>query len=920
MVTAAGTLFGRYEIRSPLGAGGMGEVYLARDTRLDRLVALKLLTAEVTRYEDRLLRFEQEARAASALNHPNILTIYEIGQSDAGHFIVTEFIDGETLRQRMSRGKVGTAEALEIALQVSAALTAAHAAGIVHRDIKPENIMLRRDGYVKVLDFGLAKLAERGIVDSEAATRSPLKTDPKTVMGTVGYMSPEQARGLEVDARTDVWSLGVVLYETLAGRAPFEGPTGSDVIVSILDREPPPLARYSVDVPGEMEWIVKKALSKDREERYQTIKDFAVDLRRLKHELEFRAKLERSTPSGEGMMVTASGGQVYDTDRNSAARTGELGMATHTASSAEYLIGEIKRHKGGAALTLAAVAIVVAGIAFGLHSLLKRDMHYTPFQNMRISRLTNTGRANGAAISPDGKYVVHVVSEAGQQSLWVRQVATSSNVQIAPPAEVRYWGLTFSRDGNYVYYVVSENSTHATLYQVPVLGGAPKKLIEDVDSSITISPDGARLAFVREHPKTGERSLMIAKADGTAEQKLATRKLPSSFLEPAWSPDGKVIAASVKNHDAKGFYTGLVGVGVEDGTETPISTQRWLAVGRPAWLRDGSGLIMTAADQASRLSQVWHLSYPGGESRRITNDLNDYRGISITSDSSALVTIQKDQLSNIWTMTANGEASRANQITSGKYNGWAGFSWTPDGKIVYTSNASGNPDIWIMEADGTGQKQLTANAGANFYPSVSADGRYIVFISDRTDALLIWRMNIDGSNLKQLAGGKAYHPQCSPDSRWVVYESFDSGQWTLWKTPIDGGDPVQLTDKMSSSPAISPDGKLIAYYYADEQTAWQRKMAIMPFDGGPPVKVFDVPPSAGGVIKWTPDGRAMTYVDTRGGVSNVWSQPLDGGPPKQLTDFKADQIFFFDWSGDGKQLATSRGLVITDVVLIGDFK
>jgi serine/threonine protein kinase/Tol biopolymer transport system component len=920
MVTAAGTLLGRYEIRSSLGAGGMGEVYLAQDMRLNRPVALKLLTADLTRYEDRLRRFEQEARAASALNHPNILTIYEIGHADAGHFIATEFIDGQTLRERIARTEIRTIEALDIAIQVSAALAAAHAVGIVHRDIKPENIMVRRDGYVKVLDFGLVKLTERQAIDSEAPTISPVNTDPKAIMGTVNYMSPEQARGLEVDARTDIWSLGCVLYEMVAGRVPFEGATSSDMIVSILDREPLPLARYCADAQTELEWIIKKALCKDREERYQTIRDFSVDLRRLKQELEFRTKLERSSPSGDGASVTVSGGRTVSNGGEAAARTGELGTATHTASSAEYLIGEIKRHKGGAALTLAALAIVVAVSAFILHQAFWKDRHVMPFQNMRISRLTNTGRANGAAISPDGKYVVHVVSEAGQQSLWVRQVATSSNVQIVPPAEVQYSALTFSNDTNFVYYAMFDKSPPVSLYQVPTLGGAARKLIEGVDSPVTLSPDGKQLAFVREYPSQGERALIVANSDGSGERRLMTRKRPDYCFDPAWSPDGKTIALSTKTHDASGSFMNLVGVRVEDGAETPITTQRWMNIGRAAWLKDGSGLVMTAADQVSRLSQVWHLSYPNGEARRITNDVNEYRNVTITADSSALVTVQKDQLSNVWTLSANGEASRASQITSGKYNGWGGLSWTPDARIVYTSNASGNPDIWIMDADGTNQKQLTANASSNLYPSVSPDGRYVLFVSERTGTPTIWRMNIDGSNLKQLSDTKSYYPQVSLDSRWVVYNSFDSGKWTLWKMSIDGGNPVRLTDQTAEAPAISPDGKLIAYYYMDEQANWQHRIAVMPFEGGAPVKTFDIPQTAGWVLRWTANSRALTYVDTRGGISNVWSQPLDGGKPTQLTDFKADQIFFFDWSSDGKQLATSRGLVTTDVVLISDFK
>jgi serine/threonine protein kinase/Tfp pilus assembly protein PilF len=316
MTIAAGTKLGRYEIRSQLGAGGMGEVYLARDTRLERNVALKVLPTDVAADRHRMSRFEQEAKAASALNHPNILTIYEIDQANSTYFIATEFIDGETLRQRMKSTQLKLDEVLDVAAQIAAALSAAHAAGIIHRDIKPENLMLRRDGTVKVLDFGLAKLTEMpDSVDTEAPTS--FKTDPGAVMGTAMYMSPEQASGSALDARTDIFSLGVVVYELVAGRLPFEGSTSREMIASLLnEREPQPLARYSSEVPVELERIVSKALRKNRDERYQTIKDMLLDLKTLKQELEFERKLDRSiqpiSPAGAATSQRSSAGTTSE--------------------------------------------------------------------------------------------------------------------------------------------------------------------------------------------------------------------------------------------------------------------------------------------------------------------------------------------------------------------------------------------------------------------------------------------------------------------------------------------------------------------------------------------------------------------------------------------------------------------------------
>jgi eukaryotic-like serine/threonine-protein kinase len=368
MSIAAGTKLGRYEIRSKIGEGGMGEVYLAQDTKLDRKVALKILPAEVAAHPDRMKRFVQEAKTASALNHPNIITIHEIDETDSGHFIATEFIDGETLRERMRSTPMKLTVILDVAAQVASALSAAHAAGIVHRDIKPENVMLRRDGIVKVLDFGLAKLAERtspDLVDTEAATRANVKTEPGVVMGTVAYMSPEQVRGLEVDARTDVWSLGVVLYEMLAGQAPFAGETSSHIGVAILEKEPMPLVRYASQLPADLQRIVRKTLAKDRDDRYQSARDLLIDLKTLRRELDLQSEIERSLPPS------------VDTPPNTTqaapeTKTDSLSHATGIAepqptSSAQYVVTGIKRHKLKAIVALLIVVAAATSLWWYLH-------------------------------------------------------------------------------------------------------------------------------------------------------------------------------------------------------------------------------------------------------------------------------------------------------------------------------------------------------------------------------------------------------------------------------------------------------------------------------------------------------------------------------------------------------------------------
>jgi serine/threonine protein kinase/tetratricopeptide (TPR) repeat protein len=362
MTVVTGARFDRYEIISPLGAGGMGEVYLARDMRLERKVALKLLLDERTKDDQRVLRFEQEARAASALNHPNIITIYEIGDYGSTHFIATEFIEGLTLRKILAEGKMPVIAALDVAIQVASALSAAHEAGIIHRDIKPENVMLRRDGIVKVLDFGLAKLTEAGVGSGEwgmgsgertplPTPASPLITDPGTVMGTATYMAPEQARGWRVDARADIFSLGVVLYEMIAGRAPFDGPTPIDVMTQVLERDPRPLTSFSYGAPVELQRIVTKAMRKDREERYQTVKDLLLDLKSLKREL------EATTTLSYAATTETSGGSRVATAASTASPS-EL-MVVRAISSAEYIVGEIKRHKRGFLFALVALSLTI---------------------------------------------------------------------------------------------------------------------------------------------------------------------------------------------------------------------------------------------------------------------------------------------------------------------------------------------------------------------------------------------------------------------------------------------------------------------------------------------------------------------------------------------------------------------------------
>ena len=630
----------------------------------------------------------------------------------------------------------------------------------------------------------------------------------------------------------------------------------------------------------------------------------------------------RKVSSHESLFASASAQTV----EHPPSQTAEVGTTIHVTHAD---LEAVKRSRRNWVLALASV-IVISMLGYALYRLLDQDKPSPRFQSTNMVKLTTSGNVTSAAISPDGKYAAYAIDEAGKQGLWVRQIAIANNIRIVAPAEVDYRGLTFSPDGSYVYYVSYERSgisgnSRGRLYQVPVLGGSVREVKQDVDSPVSFSANGKQFAFVREIPEQGEEALIVASEDGSNERQLASRKFPehlSMNSAPVWSPDGKRIAYAVEGADAGGFYMKVVEVQVADRVEKIISPQRWLEIGEMAWLSDGSALIITAQSGDSSFVQVWHLSYPNGEARRITNDLSDYRGISLSANSTALLTVQRQTFTSIWVMPKG--AGQPAQITSGAGR-YFDLSWTPEGKILYASDASGNADIWEIEADGTNQKQLTAGAGRNYGPVASPDGRYILFHSNRSGIWQIWRMNADGSHPLPLTNSKeeSNWAQVSPDGRFVIYQHVGAGTLaTLWRVSINGGAPERLTNDLAMRPSISPDGKLVAYWQKEQTPNAPWRIAVVPFEGGAPAQLLDVPQSAANgnsVLHWSQDGSAVIYIDLRDGVTNLLSQPLTGGPPKPLTNFNKDQFYAFDLSRDGK-LILARGLRTNDAILINDAK
>jgi serine/threonine protein kinase/Tol biopolymer transport system component len=898
-----GQNLGSYKIMARLGVGGTAEVYLALDTRLGRTVALKTLHPDNARDESAMRRFRQEARAVSALNHPNIVTIHEIVQIDELYVIAQEFIEGETLRSRISKAPLTLIETIDVTSQVASALSAAHRAGIIHRDIKPENIMIRSDGYVKVLDFGLAKLARsEALFEDLSESARAMSTQPGTVMGTISYMSPEQARGLETDSRTDIWSLGVVLYEMIVGRAPFEGATATDVIVSILEREPAEPIQLQKR-PEKLLQVIAKCLAKEARERYQTIDELLAEIRSLKRQIEMEAQLEGARPSD----LTGV--------RDTTVRPGSTAVEAQDGQSVS-----VRRATISLFVVLSVLAGCLAVVRLSGHLMGQFDP-FRPASHLvtePISRLTTDGRVQYAALSPDGKYLACVIADSQNQGLIVRQVADTAYNQIIEPSAFRFRGLTFSPDSTDVYYVAGENNKKShRLYRVSILGGSPRRILDNVDSPVTFSPDRKQVGFVRDYQDRKESALVIAQIESGEERVLATRKEPNQFsiFGPAWSPDGKVIAISAHNADSDGTYMSVVEIKESDGSERSITSDRWSWIKQVAWLKDGDGLIISGKQNSSTPYRVYEIGYPAGPTENVTNDLSDYHGVSLTSDSVHLVSIEREDFPSIWVASAKDDFKKGVPVFRWRGRAYAGISWTPTGQIVYVSTETGTADIWIMDADGKNQKQLTIDAHTDYSPVATPDGRHIVFVSNRGGSFNLWRMDVDGGHLVRLTSGNGeYLPQCSPDG-WVVYTSF-SGDPGSWKVPLAGGDPVRVDIGDSIYGVVSPDGKSIVCRNESEQRGGEPRIAVFPFDRSSRQPTFFDLPISEVIVKWTPDGRALTYAASDDDLYNIWNKPIHGGAPKQVTDTSANEVLDFAWSSDGKRLAYILGTRLQNAVHI----
>jgi serine/threonine protein kinase/Tol biopolymer transport system component len=912
MSLTSGTRLGPYEIVAPIGAGGMGEVYRARDTRLDRDVALKVLPAASLGNEKAEARFVREARAIAGFNHPNICALFDVGRHDNQSFLVMELLEGETLHCRLARGPLEIAALVDHAINLSDALDAAHARGMLHRDLKPANLFLTSRNQIKILDFGLAKALEASSAGPNVTrtAEAPL-TGAEAALGTFGYMSPEQLRGETIDGRSDLFALGAVLYEMATGQRAFQGSTGAVVSAATLTTQPAAPRTIRPDLPVKLEEVILKALEKDRDVRCQTAAELRADLKRL-----------RRDPAATTPMPGAAASLAPGTPAPEKTRPGP--PSSPASSDSQIIIGLMQRHR--LALVLASVALAGA-IAAGVWLSNRGTPTSTPASTptaLQIQPLTFTGNTALGALSPDAKFVAYVRLEGRddfESSLWVRQLSTESDVQIVPIVPGRQFvGLVVTPDGSYVDFVAREKDvTQPDLWRVPFLGGTPRRIVSSVWSATGWSPDGRRMAFLRatggEGRDAGDQTVVVADADGSNERVVAARRVPQRYVttlvhsqiiaRPSWSADGRslLVLGSSRLPERQGNPWEVVLIDAEAGTETHTVPIERLAPADSAWLDDRRALLSGFIMGRPWAWALYLTDLATGALTPVTQDLISLQGASLTPDRQAVVATRRDERFAIW--VGDGAAGAMTEMVP---EGSANQQVVLDrvGGMVYSAATTTGTGIYAIRP---GQRRASLVIDDASAPQVTGDGQTVVF-QRAGDKPGLYRVNIDGSGLALLmeSGGVVPNKVILPDDRTVLFASNRTGIYSLWSASLAGGAPRELAHRPFGDLSASLDGRWLAFSAGLVDGRRVSMICDLPDCTNP----REFPARVG---RWTPDGRGMAFIDNAD-PKNIWIQPIDGGAPYPLTRFADKIIKDFAWSPDGQRLAITRGTSLADLVLI----